>query len=276
MKLNQLDTSLKSGIEELGLISGRLFVLDRFVNQTKENINNNPTIGNELMGSGLAFWDVTIHKEDSLLYMPSNVYRLTRNNLKDEIDRILSREYLFQISQAYEVLETFLYDNVAELVLLLGSRAKLPDDYRSNKGTFVSIRKALKSLNNRTNNRHLTNIIRENSIPFCQNEKDNPFEINFNTWYEMLSEVRHCTTHRRMRLTSDIKHKLPVLFYDYMGIYKVGNAEYIYIEYEGCSKTLSMIAQYMFLIYKTVTDTCYGKTINFSHIQHILPDLYHT
>ncbi|MBB6112527.1 hypothetical protein SAMN05421821_11962 [Mucilaginibacter lappiensis] len=270
MELNQIEKSFKQAISELNRINGRLYVLNSFVTQTKDRIEKESSISHELMTSGLAFRDITLDKEaESNLFMSTDYYRLHRLNLNDEVDMIISRESLFQVSQAYEIVESFLYSLVAELIRLKSS-LQLFVNTNTNSSTFASIRKALKGFGERKNNRHLLSILRANASVFREFEKENIYDLDFEQWYEMLSEVRHCVTHSRSVVTPEIKKALPKCFNDFFEIKKYGEEEVIFVNESNGREIISRIADYIFLVYKAVAELCYETEINFHSIVPIL------
>lgn len=271
MELTKLEQFYKTAMEELSNVNGRTYVLNSFVTQSKERIDTDPRVGHDLITSGLPFRDVTLAKGSDNLHMSTNFYNLSRANLKEEVDMILSRECLFQISQAYEILESFLYNMVAEFINTKTTFGVFIDP-KSNSSTFSSTRKALKTLSDRKNNKHLLGIIRSNSSVFREHEKENIYDLDFQKWYDMISEVRHCITHSRMQVTKEFSSSLPSCFTDYFEVKSYNNEDTLFLDYQHCSELLTRISDYMFLIFKAITEDCTSQPVNFASIQHIIPD----
>lgn len=273
MELTQIETSFKIAVEDLTQINGRIFVLNSFVTQTKLRIENDERVGNQLISAALPIRDITVDKNTTNLFLSSDHYNLDRNNLNSEVDMILSRECLFQISQAYEILETFLYDSVTELIRL-NNNLHLFVDNKVNESTFSSIRKALKSLNDRKNNRHLIGILRANCPVFTKHITDNIYDIDFEEWYEMLSEVRHCITHNRTEITNEMQNAMPVYYKLYFKNVDYVKSKVVFVDFQKCSELLSKIADFIFFVFKSITEKSLDVIVDFKTIQHIIPDIY--
>ena len=269
MITTQYDVACKSAIDELRLIDARLSVLDIFLSQSKQKIESNTLIGNELFNSGFAFRDITISKELDNLFMPTDFYSLNRINLTDEIELILSRESLFQVAQAYEILETYLYNQIADYIRL-NEELILPKDLRITSRRFSDVRLALKRMQGRTNNRHLLGILRENNLIFQYHEVNNVYDLNFNDWIEMISEVRHSITHNRTQLNTYLQNELPETFDRYFKVKQLNGETYIHTSVQDCKELLHTLGGYIFFIYKAVTDGTFGTQTSFSvgHFMH--------
>jgi hypothetical protein len=145
--LNKYEQSFANTVNELKDILGRTNVLDSFINQSKQLIHDNSLIGEELITSCLTFRNVTLQGNVPNLYL-TEAYSLGRYNLTDEVDMILSRECLFQVSQSYEILESYLYDMVAEFILK-ESKLNIFLNGTTAATSFESIRKELKNFKDR-------------------------------------------------------------------------------------------------------------------------------
>jgi hypothetical protein len=193
---------------------------------------------------------------------------LNRRNLTDEVDIIVSRECLFYVAQAYEILESYLYDQVAEYIIKK-STFHLFVNVKSNSSTPASIRRSLKALNDRKNNRHLLGILRANSSIYAKHEKVNIYDRDFSEWFEMLGEVRHCITHMRMELTNDTINAMPKSFKLYFQSRPRDNGLLLFLEYDKCSELMSNIADYVFFVYKSIVETCSTDKVTFETIYPI-------
>jgi hypothetical protein len=264
MKLTQFDKSFRSAITELNVMNGRLFVLEAFIKQAKGQIEKDRQgLSSEIfMASGLAFRDLTLINAKFNLFMSSDTYTISLLNLQEEIDMIISRECLFHVAQAYEILESYLYDQVAEFIRIKSPfHLFLPSNSKTS--SFKSIRVALKSLDDRKNNRHLIRIIRANSKVFADHETFNIHNIDYNDWFEMLGQIRHCITHMRMQLSADTTNTLPKCYSIYFAKRSYREIEFLFLDYGNCRNLLSDIAAYMLLIYKSLVETCFDHKIDF-------------
>ncbi|GAA4100454.1 hypothetical protein [Mucilaginibacter panaciglaebae] len=269
----QFDVSFKAAITELRLIDARLTVLNSLVDRSKINIEVDQTIGNELHTVGFAFRDITLDIGTDNLFMPTDTYTLNRLNFSDEIGLILSRECLFQVAQSYEILETYLYNQVADYIRL-NTNLQLPNDFNPQMD-FQNIRKALKRVKDRVNNRHLIDILRTNNTIFQAYEVNNIYNLNFKEWLDMFSETRHSITHYRMKLNNYLKDEIPDCFNNYFKIKVVEDEEYIFTGVNDCKEFLHILAGYVFFIYKSVTDGTFGTKTKFSTISHVFHDPYY-
>jgi hypothetical protein len=268
---NVYDAAFKVLMDELKQILGASMVLESFVTQFKTQIDNDRRIGHDLIVGSLTFRNITVNKDTPNLYLTDS-YLLGRSNLDKEIEMILNRECLFNIAQSYELLETFLYDIVANLILLNGG-INIFIDASSNTSDFKSIRTALKSLNDRKNNKHLIGIIRANCETFRIFEKSNIYDLDFGQWYQILGEVRHCITHNGMVINNKLKPSLAKYFTDVdTKIYL--NKEFLYASPTMCRNLLSRIADFTFFCYKSVTEASYEGTVDFQTVEYLLSGLY--
>jgi len=245
-----------------------LIVLELFVENSKEIIDKDEKLGHPLVVTYLIFSDVTL-KEDVNNKVSTGEYLLHRSNLSDEVNMILSREYLFQIAQAYEIVETFLYNQVSEFINSKNS-LQLFIDQRSNVSSTKSIRKALKTFSDRKNNRHLLNIIRSNCDIYSEYERSNIYDLDFGQWYEMFSEVRHCITHSKMAMTPELKDSHDAFFKKHFRIKKYDDKEILYIERLEALTLFSRIADFVLLIHKAISKECFQIDVNLESIKPIL------
>ncbi|MGN6396556.1 MAG: hypothetical protein ACTHMI_13390 [Mucilaginibacter sp.] len=269
----RFDNSFKTGIKELLLIDARLSVLDSFTTQSQRRIEDDKQIGHDLITSGLAFRDITRDINENNLFIPSSVYRLNRLNLSQEIDLILSRESLLQVSQAYELLETFLYNIVAEYILL-NPALELSNDFKGNRSTFEAIRLGLKRMKNRINNRHLTEILRNHNSQYKYHEKTNIYDLDFSQWLEMFGEVRNVVTHNRMRLTEyfDPSALWYNLFVETFSVTEVDGELALFVTVNNSKHLIQRVADYIFFVYKTCSDEYLGQLTNFRTIEYMFKD----
>ena len=135
-------------------------------------------------------------------------------------------------------------------------------DGNTNASSFASIRKALKNLDGRQNNRHLLKILRSNSILFASHETVNHYNMDFIKWFEMLSQVRHCITHRRMMLDNDMLNNLPDCYKQYFEERNYDNKRVLYLKKDQGPQLLIRITEYMFFVYKSIVQTCYPSQLN--------------
>ena len=263
MNTKSLDNYFKLAIDELAIIDGRVYYLGILMkNATKVIVNNNPYDKGTLIGKGLGFRDITIAKGIPNLFAPSNFYKISRETAISETEMILSRECLFQIAQSYELLESFLYNIVAEFIsykqpIETLTILKTTDTSASN------VRLKLKQMKNRVNNVHLLNILRANIVQFKEHETQNLYDFDFETWYFILSEVRHCITHRRTKITQELRLLLehPSNLY-----FNVLTTDQLFIKDSLCHELLQRIAEFTYLIYKTVAEECYNNRVSLSSI----------
>lgn len=272
MELNTQERSFKTAMDDLKQILGAVMVLEVMVSKSKDQIDNDKRIGHDLIVGSLSFRNIAANKDKPNLYLTDS-YVLGRSNLDEEVDMILSRESLFQIAQAYELLETFLYDIVADLILLKGGLNIFIDNSTS-VSDFQSIRKALKSLNDRQNNKHLIGLIRANCPAFKSFEKANIYDFDFAQWYQVLGDVRHCITHNRMVVNANLKTSLSKCFKDHLVTKIYLNNEYLYATPTMCRNLLSRIADFTFFCYKSVSEASYKHSVDFQNIDFLLKGVH--
>ena len=197
---------------------------------------------------------------------------MTHGNVEDEFDVILSRQCLFHLAQCYEILESYLYNQVTNFIL--ASPVNLPNDFKPKENTFSAVRAALKRIKRRTENRHLLTILRNNLPSFNANEITNLYGVDFTKWYHLLSLVRDCVTHKRMKLTLELKREFNEVHNTIFKTYTDADGEIILLTDSEARALISRIAEYIFLVYKSVTEKSLGIEVNFSSIQHIYKDIH--
>ncbi|MES2426498.1 MAG: hypothetical protein V4560_05970 [Bacteroidota bacterium] len=239
--------------------------------QFSENIKNDQkfTGNNTIIGSGLPFYDITV-VEKPKVSLASGQYSLNRENLDSEIGNIMNRERLFYISQAYEVLESYLYNQVTQLIISNDNFQMFVD--ASGKSSFTTIRKALKGFSNRQYNQHLTSILRANCELYAQYESSNIYNIDFKDWFKLLGVVRNCVVHNRSEVTKEVKKDLPISYLNRFTIVRHGAKDYLHINFGHSSQLLLAIANYMFFVHKSITKRCYNIDLDVLSIKEIFPE----
>ncbi|WP_179416155.1 hypothetical protein HDF19_08460 [Mucilaginibacter sp. E4BP6] len=264
MNSKPLDHYFKTAIDELATIDGRVFYLSILMkNATKEIINNNLYSTGTLIGKGLGFRDVTLEKGLGNHFVPRNHYAISKDTAKSETEMILSRECLFQVAQSYELLESFLYNAVAEFISYK-QPIEVLERLNTDNTSFESVRAKLKRMKDRTNNHHLLSILRDNIKQFKENETHNLYDFDFTTWYFLISEARHCITHRRTKITKQLSSLLEHPCNIYFNI--IASEQVIFIQDHVCHELLKRIAEFIYLVYKTVSEVCYNDKVNLTSI----------
>lgn len=125
---------------------------------------------------------------------------LNKSNLETVIKRIESRESLFIFSQCYEVFESFLKNILIEYLKTNPDKINLlipkyDKEYKSSIDISEFVNKIQKK---GKNNKTLFWIVRKFSKDFKQIEADNFFQQKLNIWFDLISDIRHLTVHRRL------------------------------------------------------------------------------
>ena len=179
-------------------LEGKIFVLDDFVNNFRNDLTKRETIDRDLISSISVFRDLSKMEKGDNLYTTGYSYRFRTSDLKEEIDIILSKEYCLTLSQAYEVFETYLIELYTELLLffpehlvtlkVLSTKLHLPK---------TSLKEYIKEkIGREKNNRKFINSSRKLSKHFTQHETKNIYNINISTWFDLVSELRHNIVHQ--------------------------------------------------------------------------------
>jgi hypothetical protein len=267
MEQNKLEKSFRQAVEEISLINGRLSLLNNVLVRGRADLeqNNPEDFG---ISTVLSFRDLTKRMEEGNLYLFNKIYYVRDHNMDEELDMVLSRELLLQVAQLYEIVETYLYNIVAEFVRLKSPFHIFPEREK-NVNTHKSVRKALKGLSERTNNRHLFNILRANNKTYSWHEKNNAYNIDFEQWYEMFSEIRHCVTHQRMKPDQTFPQNKLENFNRYMTIRPVDGMSYLFVTYEGYFALSSKLMDFIAFIYKAVSQDCNDGTIEYANLDKV-------
>ena len=118
---NILLYSLNKYYSEMMSLEGKIFVLNGFVKNFRNDLPKRETIDRELMAAMSTFRDLSKITDGDNLYNTGYSYSLRSSVLESEIEIILSKEYCLTLSQAYEVFETYLADIFTELFFAIPS-----------------------------------------------------------------------------------------------------------------------------------------------------------
>lgn len=275
MALNKLQQDFKDAIEELILLVGR--------NGTAFSLMINAAEGNRLnlkgekkaVGqSGLPFYDITVkNKPDT--YMTCEQYKVDTDNLEDELYIIMNHTRLLYIAQAYEVLESFLYNHITQMIIE-DADVRTSVKLGPTMNTFEEVREALRTLpGERKLNKHLIKIIRTNCTLFASCESSNYYNFDFKEWFKMLGCVRNCITHNRGEVTTRIEKELNKLpcSNNRFTIEKQGHKDMLHINFGHCSQLLLDIGNYMFFVHKAINKKCYNIDTSILSMKDLFPSI---
>src|SRR5664279_2723788 len=99
---NILLHSLNKYYKEMMSLEGKIFVLNGFVKNFRDDLQKRETIDRELMAAISTFRDLSKISKGDNLYDTGYSYSLRSSVLESEIEIILSKEYCLTLSQAYE------------------------------------------------------------------------------------------------------------------------------------------------------------------------------
>ncbi|MEQ9305070.1 MAG: hypothetical protein RJQ14_14270 [Marinoscillum sp.] len=212
-----------------------------------------PTLKESFMGSTLIMGDLTGPSDNGwkLNYPTGFSNSIKLPEMPSNIDTLISREGMRNVATAYEILESFLYDVTAAFLTLnpdLRGHAKKIEN-----PTDVDLKEQIRLYRGR-NNKELFKLIRTISPTFKTSEVQNTPDINLKEWYVTLSHARHAIVHSLFKLDLTkvklTKYQRQVL--DHYFSYELHDdiAE-LTLSYEQANRTIIMIAEFGFLIFKS-------------------------
>ncbi len=198
MKNNYYQKYLETIFKGLVEINGQFFHFKNHLLEYQKTFTDPDSKFYEIIDSTIAIRDLTLEKENKPYYNlhPVNLYyRLNRDNLESQNSRLISRECGFQIAQAYEELEMFLY-NIIATYIQKNRPVNDIDISLNDEIDLLEIIDRIKILKNRINNKHLLKILRKISPNYRELEGENLRKLNFIDWYDSYSQVRHAVIHK--------------------------------------------------------------------------------
>ena len=241
-------------------LEGKIFVLNNFVNNFRNDLKKRETEDRELMAAISTFRDISKQTKGDNLYNTGYEYSLRSAVLESEIDVILSKEYCLTLSQAYEIFETYLagiftdllYNNPEYCVSLklLETKLHLPKK---------TVRELVKEkLGRQKNNRKYINSLRKLSQHFSDHEANNIYEINISTWFDLVSELRHNIIHSRQVISDKLLEFLKdkergKLFKEYFDQRDTYDGVVIFLTSAKFNIVLDRLNEFAYFIFKSLS-----------------------
>lgn len=217
---NPLFPTLQELFENLNLLRGLLFVLEkRFDNFRKQIIDNNVDLSRLLAGSSLVIRKLTEFPKDGWAYYPTGKFIARGQDYLEALNQLVERESAWTVAQGHERFESFLLDIVATFLVNNNKFAKEEEK----KSKLKELKTKYKLKKPQINNYDLwrlvlkgyykdKKIILENILEWAPNFKDaienNNRNINLFSWYFVITKVRDATTHSNLIIKSEILQKI--------------------------------------------------------------------
>lgn len=211
-----------------------------------------PTLRESFMGSTLVMGDLTGPSDNGwkLNYPTGFTNSIGLPEMPSNIDILISREGMRNFATAYEILESYFFDITATYLKLNPSliiHAKKIENLNGNLKDQIRLYRG-------KNNKELFKLIRKICPSFKTAETQNTANINLKEWYIMISHVRHAIVHslfrlnfRKVNLTKYQKQLLD----QYFSYNLNDNIAELRLSYEQANRSLVMIAEFGFLLFKS-------------------------
>ncbi len=241
-------------------LEGKIFVLNGFVKNFRDDLKKRENIDRELMGAISTFRDISKLTQGDNLYDTGYSYSLRSSVLETEIEIILSKEYCLTLAQAYEIFETYLAEIFTDLlyafpdhfvtIKLLETKLHLPKK---------SIKAYIKEQIGRSkNNRKYINSLRKISKHYVEHETKNIYKINISSWFDLLSELRHNIIHNRQVISDKLLEFLKdneraILFKDFFDRKTTYDGVVIFLTNENFNINLDRLNEFAYFIFKSLS-----------------------
>lgn len=218
---NPLFPTLQELFENLNLLRGLLFVLEkRFDNYRKQIINNNVDLSYLFAGSSLVIRKLTESPKNGWAkYYPTGKFIANGQKYLEALDQLIERESAWTMSQGYERFESFLLDIVTIFLVNNNKFAKKEEKKSKLKELKTKYKLKKPQINNYDLWRSVLKgyykdkkIILENILEWAPNFKDaienNNRNINLLKWYPVVKDVRNAATHSNLIIKNEILQKI--------------------------------------------------------------------
>jgi hypothetical protein len=252
---------------KLNVLYGLLFHLENQLNNFRKSLMHQlEKSGLDLSvitaGSALVIRDLTEWPEDNWArYYPTGSFTSQGEKYLQVTDILLSRESAWAVSQAFEAFETFLKDITAVYLYNQPDNAD-KDALKKNasklkksdlKPSDIEYWKKFVRLTYR-NGTKMLEYLRQLVPEIGEAEQHNNRAIDISAWFEVVSEVRHATTHTDLLIKSTRISSFSKTEDGLLRQYFPGNAVDVGYKLElnrkTAEKALNFFAEYAFLIFK--------------------------
>ncbi len=217
---NPLHPMLQELFENLNLLRGLLFVLEkRFDNYRKQIVNNSVDLSYLLAGSSLVIRKLTEFPNDGWAkYYPTGKFIAKGQDYLEALNQLIKRESAWTVSQGYERFESFLFDIVVMFLANNNKFAEIEGKKKNIKDCKIRLNLNKSQLNNEEWRLVLKRCYRDNVdilknirkwVPNFKNAiENNNRKINLFSWYFVIAKVRDATTHSNLIIKNEILQKI--------------------------------------------------------------------
>jgi hypothetical protein len=257
---NPLLNSLNKYYKEMMSLEGKIFVLNSFVKNFRDDLQKRESFDRELMAATSMFRDLSKITKGNNLYQTGYSYSLRTSVLESEIEIILSKEYCLTLSQAYEIFETYLANIFTELFF------NTPDylvELKLSETKLHLSKKLLKEfvkdkLGREKNNRKYINSLRKLSPHFVEFETKNIYKLNISSWFDLVSELRHNIIHSRQVISDKLLEFLKdnqraKLFKEFFERRTTSDGLVIFLTSEKFTIVLDRLNEFAYFIFKSLS-----------------------
>lgn len=208
--VNPLNPALGVLYARLNMANGLLYSLEshlsNFRKMMQERIDKGEFDPEGLfVGTILAVSDITESPTNGWRHFsPSGKFAAGGRDYLDLVDRFVQRESAWCCSQGYEFFETYLYDAATTYLMNEASNIdrKWFKDCRASISSREDTRNCLRKTCQSKNNHKILESLRGICPEIKDAETANDRRLNLRDWYEVVSEVRHATTHANLLVKS--------------------------------------------------------------------------
>lgn len=265
--VNPLLESFNELCAKLNVLYGLLFHLENQLNNFRKSLMHQlEERGLDLSviaaGSALVIRDLTEWPEDNWArYYPTGSFTSRGEKYLQVTDVLLSRESAWAVSQAYEAFETFLKD-ITAVYLYNHSNSVDEDALKKNASTLkksclepsdIEYWRKFVRLTYRSGAKMLE-YLRKLAPEIDSAEQYNNRKMDMSAWFEVVSEVRHATTHADLLIKSTRTNTFSKTADNLLKQYFPGNSVNVGYKLELNRKTaetaFNFFAEYAFLVFK--------------------------
>jgi hypothetical protein len=255
---------------KLNVLYGLLFHLESQLNNFRKSLmhqleKSRFDLSVIAAGSALVIRDLTEWPEDNwACYYPTGSFTTRGEEYLQVTDILLSRESAWAVSQAYEAFETFLKDITAAYLYNHPDRAD-EDALKKNVSTLkksglkpsdIEYWRKFVRLTYRSGAKTLE-YLRKLAPEIDKAEQHNNRAIDMSTWFEVVSKVRHATTHADLLIkstrTSTFSKTADSLLKQYFPGNLIDVGYKLELNREAAKMAFNFFAEYAFLVFKCLS-----------------------
>jgi len=256
--MNPLENEINELLEKISLYESLNYQTKSHLLDRKKQILKNLEIPNSItpfIGTSLVIGDLTGKSDNGwkINYHSGFQNSVKGDEIPENIDKLISRNGMNFVANSYEILETFLFNILGQFLNGFPSYCKYLKDKDGPKDKKEFLRKFYRL----KNNKELFKLLRKLNPDFEEIEENNNSGLNLKDWYFVISNVRHSIVHSlfkiNLKTTPFNPNQREILKQKFTYIEHQDYLE-LQMSFEECKKQINFIAEYGFLVFKTLCD----------------------